>query len=74
MTRQGWRLGNADITAVAQSPKLAPYLEAMRRNMAEACGAEEGAVNIKATTTEEMGFTGRGEGIACHAVVTLLPV
>jgi 2-C-methyl-D-erythritol 4-phosphate cytidylyltransferase/2-C-methyl-D-erythritol 2,4-cyclodiphosphate synthase len=68
---QGYRLGNADITIVCQRPKLAPYLEQMQANLARCCQVPPSAVNIKATTTEKMGYTGRGEGIAAHAVVLL---
>ncbi|RWX47040.1 2-C-methyl-D-erythritol 2,4-cyclodiphosphate synthase [Candidatus Electrothrix marina] len=63
------RLVNADITVVCQQPKLAPHLATMQANLREVCRAEE--INIKATTTEEMGYTGRGEGITAHAVVLL---
>lgn len=63
------RLSNADITVVCQQPRLAPYLAAMQANLKAACQTKE--MNIKATTTEEMGYTGRGEGIATHAVVLL---
>ncbi|MCI5142141.1 MAG: 2-C-methyl-D-erythritol 4-phosphate cytidylyltransferase [Candidatus Electrothrix sp. ATG1] len=65
------RLVNADITVVCQRPKLAHYLESMRKNLAAVCGASAEQINIKATTTEEMGYTGRGEGITAHAVVLL---
>lgn len=65
------RLGNADITIVCQQPKLAPYLVEMEANLARCCQASPEAINIKATTTEKMGYTGRGEGIAVHAVVLL---
>ena len=58
---------NIDATIVAQRPKLAPYIEDMRRNIADAVRVPVGRVNIKATTTEGLGFTGRGEGIACIA-------
>lgn len=64
-------VGNADITIVCQRPKLAPYLEQMQANLAHCCQVAPTAINIKATTTEQMGFTGRGEGIATHAVVLL---
>lgn len=67
----GMALLNADLTIVCQKPKLAPFTEAMRKNLAEACAVGLEAVNIKATTTEKMGFTGRGEGTAAHAVVLL---
>ena len=64
-------LGNADITIVCQRPKLAPYLAEMQANLARCCQVSPTAINIKATTTEKMGYTGRGEGIAAHAVVLL---
>ena len=68
---QGFRTVNADVTVVAQAPRLAPHLRAMRRNLASDLGIEPSAVNVKATTTEGMGFAGRGEGIAAHAVVLI---
>ena len=71
MTNNGYKLGNADITIIAQSPKMAPHLEKMRLNLAADMGSELSQINIKATTTEKLGFTGREEGIACHAVVLL---
>ena len=67
-------LGNADITVICQRPKLAPHIETMREKLALACGVSPAALNIKATTTEQMGYTGRGEGIAAHAVVLLHPL
>lgn len=67
----GFRVANADITAVAQRPKLAPHIETMRQRLAADLQVEAGRVNVKATTTEGMGFTGRGEGIAAYAVVLL---
>lgn len=70
-TRQGLSLANADITIVCQAPKLAPYLEEMRLTLARTCKTGTDRINLKATTTEKMGFTGRGEGIGCHAVVLL---
>ncbi|OIO57466.1 MAG: bifunctional 2-C-methyl-D-erythritol 4-phosphate cytidylyltransferase/2-C-methyl-D-erythritol 2,4-cyclodiphosphate synthase [Alphaproteobacteria bacterium CG_4_10_14_0_2_um_filter_63_37] len=69
---RGYRIGNLDATVIAQRPKIAPYIEAMRSNVAEDLAVEIGAVNIKATTTEKLGFTGRGEGIAAQALVTLV--
>lgn len=69
--RQGYRLGNLDCVVVAEKPKLAPYREAMRENLARALQAEAGRVSVKATTTEGLGFTGRQEGIAAFAVVSL---
>jgi len=68
---QGYVLGNADLTIVCQRPKLAPHLAGMQVNLARCCKVAPAAVNIKATTTENMGYTGRGEGIAAHAVVLL---
>lgn len=67
----GFSVENCDCTIVAQRPKLAPYIEAMRRNIAAALGIELSAVSVKATTEEHMGFTGREEGMAAHAVVLL---
>ncbi|MGD9947470.1 MAG: 2-C-methyl-D-erythritol 4-phosphate cytidylyltransferase [Desulfobulbus sp.] len=67
--QQGYVLGNADITIVCQRPKLAPHLARMQANLARSCKVAPGDINIKATTTEKMGYTGRGEGIAAHAVV-----
>jgi 2-C-methyl-D-erythritol 4-phosphate cytidylyltransferase/2-C-methyl-D-erythritol 2,4-cyclodiphosphate synthase len=64
-------LGNADITVICQQPRLAPHIAAMRENLAQACAVSPARLNIKATTTEQMGYTGRGEGIAAHAVVLL---
>ncbi len=61
---EGWRLGNLDCTVVAQQPKIAPYVDAMRTALAAALGVEKGAVSVKGKTTEKLGFTGRGEGIA----------
>lgn len=71
MTNNGYQLGNVDITIIAQSPKMAPHLEKMRLNLAADMGSDLSQINIKATTTEKLGFTGREEGIACHAVVLL---
>lgn len=68
---QGLRVGNADLTLVAQAPRLAPYIDAMRNTVADDLQVERGRVNVKATTTEHLGFTGRGEGIAAFAVVLL---
>lgn len=68
---KGYEIENADITIIAQKPKLLPYIPAMRKNTAEAMGILEDAVNVKATTTEKLGFEGRGEGISSMAVVLL---
>ena len=67
----GFHVGNADMTVVAQQPKLAAYIETMRGRLAADLQVDVGRVNIKATTTEGMGFTGRGEGIAAYASVLL---
>jgi len=68
---KGFRIGNVDATIVAQRPKLAPFIPQMRLNIARALSTEEERVNVKATTTEELGFAGRGEGIAAYAVALL---
>ncbi len=68
---QDLRVGNTDLTLVAQAPKLAPYIGAMQENIADDLQLAPGRVNVKATTTEQLGFTGRGEGIAAFAVVLL---
>ncbi len=68
----GLAVGNVDVTVVAQTPRLAPYVDAMTSNIAGDLEVEPDAVNIKATTTEGMGFTGRSEGIAAFAVVLLV--
>jgi 2-C-methyl-D-erythritol 2,4-cyclodiphosphate synthase len=65
----GYRVGNADLTIVAQAPRLAPYIEPMRERIAADLKIDTAQVSVKATTTEGMGFTGRGEGIAAYAVV-----
>ncbi|MGO2133551.1 MAG: 2-C-methyl-D-erythritol 2,4-cyclodiphosphate synthase [Halomonas sp.] len=70
--RAGWRVGNLDATVMAQAPKLAPHITAMAECIAGLLGVDIGAVNVKATTTERLGFTGRGEGIAAEAVVLLV--
>ncbi len=67
----GWRVVNADATVIAQRPRLAPYIPAMRQNLAEAMGLDLGCVNVKATTEEHLGFTGREEGMAAMAAVLL---
>ncbi|HSP58508.1 MAG TPA: 2-C-methyl-D-erythritol 2,4-cyclodiphosphate synthase [Halomonas sp.] len=68
----GYRVGNLDATVIAQAPKMAPHIAAMAANIAADVGVEVGAVNVKATTTERLGFTGRGEGIAAEAVALLV--
>ena len=68
---KGYKLGNADMTIVAQAPKMAPHITAMREVIAKDCNVNLDAINVKATTTEKLGYTGRKEGIASHAVVLL---
>ncbi|MBB3142122.1 2-C-methyl-D-erythritol 2,4-cyclodiphosphate synthase [Halomonas organivorans] len=68
----GFRVGNLDATVMAQAPKLAPHVEAMAEAIAADLAVARGAVNVKATTTERLGFTGRGEGIAAEAVALLV--
>ena len=68
----GFRVGNVDVTVIAQAPKLAPFVTEMRRNLAQRLGVEWNRVSVKATTEEHLGFTGRGEGIAAHAVALVL--
>jgi 2-C-methyl-D-erythritol 4-phosphate cytidylyltransferase/2-C-methyl-D-erythritol 2,4-cyclodiphosphate synthase len=67
----GWRVGNADVTIVAQRPKLSPWMEQMRENLAAGLGVDVDRVNVKATTTERMGFEGEGVGISAQAVALL---
>ena len=68
---QGWRIGNLDVTVIAEAPKLAPHVPAMRANLAGDLACDVGAISVKATTTERLGFAGRGEGIAALATVLL---
>lgn len=74
LTEAGYRLGNLDVTVIAQRPKLAPYINQMRQNLAAALRTELQNVSVKATTEEHLGFTGSGEGIAAHAVCLLEPM
>ncbi len=69
--KEGYKLGNCDITIIAQAPKLSPYIEQMRQCLSEVMGVHLDQVSIKATTTEHLGFVGREEGIAAQAVVLL---
>lgn len=71
LSESGYRIGNADLTIIAQAPRMAPHIAGMRRNIAEDLGIAEDCVNVKATTTEGMGFEGRGEGIAAQAIALL---
>ena len=70
--KNGFRLGNLDVTIIAQAPKMAPHIPAMCLNLAADLESEQSQVNVKATTTEKLGFTGRKEGIAVEAVVLLV--
>ena len=67
----GYRVGNIDVTMIAQRPKLKDHIPQMERNIAAALEMDAGRINVKATTEEKLGFTGRGEGMACHAVCLL---
>ena len=67
----GWRLANADVVLIGEEPRLAPHRDAMRARLAEALGVEPERVAVRATTTDRLGFTGRGEGLAAHAVALL---
>ena len=69
--QSGWVLGNLDVTVIAESPRMAPHIQGMRENLVADMTTSLGQVNVKATTTEGLGFTGRKEGIAAHAVVLL---
>lgn len=68
---KGYRISNIDVTMIAQKPKLRPHIEAMEQNIAAAVGIGADRVNVKATTEEQLGFTGTGEGMRCHAVCLL---
>ncbi|WP_019157061.1 2-C-methyl-D-erythritol 2,4-cyclodiphosphate synthase [Robertmurraya massiliosenegalensis] len=71
---KGYELVNADCTIIAQKPKMAPFIEPMKTRIAQLLECDPGQINVKATTTEKLGFTGRGEGIAAQAVVLLQKV
>jgi 2-C-methyl-D-erythritol 2,4-cyclodiphosphate synthase len=68
----GWRPGNADVTVICERPRVGPHAPLMRERIAAACGLDIGAVSVKATTSEKLGFTGRGEGVAAQAVVLMV--
>lgn len=72
LTEGGFRVGNVDVTVIAQAPKMAPYVAQMRENLAQRLKVGADRVNVKATTEEKLGFTGAGEGIAAHAVCLIL--
>ncbi|MEH6563157.1 MAG: 2-C-methyl-D-erythritol 2,4-cyclodiphosphate synthase [Marinobacter sp.] len=74
VAEEGFGVLNVDTTIIAQAPKMAPHIEAMRLNISEDLGIPASRVSVKATTSEKLGFTGRGEGIACQAVCLLEPV
>jgi 2-C-methyl-D-erythritol 2,4-cyclodiphosphate synthase len=71
MAQHGYALGNADVTVICESPKVGPHVQAMRENLAADLGCRLDRISVKATTTEKLGFTGRGEGIAAQACVLL---
>jgi len=71
LQQAGWRLGNADITVLAEAPRIGPHRESIRRALADELGCDIGQISVKATTTERLGFTGRAEGIAAEAVVLI---
>lgn len=71
ISEKGYRVGNIDVTMIAQKPKLKDYIPQMQANIAAAVGTAPDRVNVKATTEEKLGFTGTGEGMACHAVCLL---
>ncbi|AYA63120.1 2-C-methyl-D-erythritol 2,4-cyclodiphosphate synthase [Alteromonas sp. RKMC-009] len=71
LKERGYVLSNADMTIIAQAPKMAPHVQTMREVLASDCGCAVDDINVKATTTEKLGFTGRKEGIAAHAVVLI---
>jgi len=70
---KGYKVGNLDCTVIAQAPRLGAHIPAMQTKLSGLLNVESGAVNVKATTTEKMGYTGRGEGISAHAVVLMQP-
>ena len=70
--KKGFTIGNIDATIIAQAPKMRPHIDAMRKNIADALEVDINQINIKATTEEHLGFTGRGEGIASEAICLLM--
>jgi 2-C-methyl-D-erythritol 2,4-cyclodiphosphate synthase len=74
LTEKGYRVNNIDAVVVAQSPKLAPFISQMVENIAKALQVENGLINVKATTTEGLGFAGTGEGIASYAIASVLKI
>lgn len=73
VVEEGYKVGNVDTTIIAQAPRMAPHIQSMRLNIAEDLNISVNRVSVKATTSERLGFTGRGEGIACQAIVLLEP-
>ena len=71
VAEKGYRISNIDVTMIAQKPKLKPHIPQMKQNIADTLGLESDRVNVKATTEEHLGFTGREEGLSCHAVCLL---
>lgn len=71
VSEKGYKIVNIDSTVIAQRPKLSPYIDSMRKNIADSCGLDIDDVSVKATTEEKMGFTGEGMGISAHAVVLI---
>lgn len=69
----GWRVGNVDVTVIAERPKIGPHRDAIRSTLARVLGCDQDAISVKGKTNEGMGWVGRGEGLACIAVATLLP-
>lgn len=74
LKEKGWQVNNVDVTIIAQAPKMAPHIQQMRENVARVLEIELERVNVKATTTEKLGFTGRGEGIAAEAVASIMRI
>ncbi|MBR3908617.1 MAG: 2-C-methyl-D-erythritol 2,4-cyclodiphosphate synthase [Clostridia bacterium] len=72
LKEKGYKIGNIDATVIAQKPKMAPHIDKMRQNIADDCGVKLDCVNVKATTEEGLGFTGRLEGISAHAVCVII--
>lgn len=72
LKEKGYKIGNIDATVIAQKPKMAPHIDKMRQNIADDCGVKPDCVNVKATTEEGLGFTGRLEGISAHAVCVII--
>ena len=73
LAERGYALGNADVTLVCEQPRIGPHVDAMRRALAAALATDVDRISVKATTTEQLGFTGRGEGIAAQAVALVVP-